>query len=423
MDRIRITGGNALKGNIPVSGAKNAALPLLCASLLTKEAVTFTNVPGLADIAAMTALLEQHGANLEQQTEQLRVQVKNVENHEAPYDLVRKMRASILVLGPLLAREGKARVSLPGGCAIGARPVDLHIQALEALGAQISLNTGYLEARAPRGGLKGGHIIFPTTSVGASENAIMAATLARGTTTITGVAQEPEITDLCNLLVSMGAQIEGIGSSRLIIEGQESLHSAKHAVIADRIEAGTFAMSVAMTGGNVLLEKARLEHLEALEHVMTQAGVVIFQDENGVRVSRDKNQPLYPVDVTTAPYPGFATDLQAQMMSMMCCADGSARITETIFENRFMHVPELLRMGADISVTGRTAVIRGVKKLTGASVMATDLRASMSLVMAGLVAEGDTLVKRIYHLDRGYENLEHKLARVGAIINREKDED
>ena len=423
MDRIRITGGNTLKGNIPVSGAKNAALPLLCASLLTKEAVTFTNVPGLADIAAMTALLEQHGANLEQQTEQLRVQVKNVENHEAPYDLVRKMRASILVLGPLLAREGKARVSLPGGCAIGARPVDLHIQALEALGAQISLNTGYLEARAPRGGLKGGHIIFPTTSVGASENAIMAATLARGTTTITGVAQEPEITDLCNLLVSMGAQIEGIGSSRLIIEGQESLHSAKHAVIADRIEAGTFAMSVAMTGGNVLLEKARLEHLEALEHVMTQAGVVIFQDENGVRVSRDKNQPLYPVDVTTAPYPGFATDLQAQMMSMMCCADGSARITETIFENRFMHVPELLRMGADISVTGRTAVIRGVKKLTGASVMATDLRASMSLVMAGLVAEGDTLVKRIYHLDRGYENLEHKLARVGAIINREKDED
>ena len=422
MDRIRITGGNALKGNIPVSGAKNAALPLLCASLLTKEAVTFTNVPDLADIAAMTALLEQHGANLEQQTEQLRVQVKNVENHEAPYDLVRKMRASILVLGPLLAREGKARVSLPGGCAIGARPVDLHIQALEALGAQISLNTGYLEARAPRDGLKGGHIIFPTTSVGASENTIMAATLARGTTTITGVAQEPEITDLCNLLVSMGAQIEGIGSSRLIIEGQESLHGTQHAVIADRIEAGTFAMSVAMTGGNVLLEKARLEHLEALEQVMTQAGVIIFQDENGVRVSRDKNQPLRPVDVTTAPYPGFATDLQAQMMSMMCCADGSARITETIFENRFMHVPELLRMGADISVTGRTAIIRGVKKLTGASVMATDLRASMSLVMAGLVAEGDTLVKRIYHLDRGYENLEHKLARVGAIISREQDE-
>ncbi|WP_376088611.1 UDP-N-acetylglucosamine 1-carboxyvinyltransferase [Roseomonas sp. CCTCC AB2023176] len=416
MDRIRIRGGRRLSGTIPVSGAKNAVLALMPAALLGGP-LTLENVPDLADVATMSALLAQHGLAVEHDRAARRLAIGGAAtNLEAPYDIVRKMRASVLVLGPLLARYGRARVSMPGGCAIGTRPVDLHLKALEALGATVELEAGYIEARAPDGGLRGAKIIFPVVSVGATENTLMAAVLAEGETEIVNAAREPEIEDLCLCLMRMGAVIEGVGTDRLRVTGVRELGAATHRVVADRIEAGTFACAAAITGGEVLLEGARLDHLGAVARVLREAGVGIQEDPRGLRVTRLNG--LHGVDVQTDPFPGFATDMQAQFMALMSVAEGASMITETIFENRFMHVPELLRMGARINYHGASAIVRGVPQLSGAPVMATDLRASVSLILAGLAAQGETIVNRVYHLDRGYERVEEKLAAVGAEIER-----
>ena len=416
MDRILIRGGRVLSGNIPVSGAKNAALPLMAAGLLADGPLTLTNAPDLADVATMAGLLAHHGLAVERDKTARSITISGTATDlEAPYDLVRKMRASVLVLGPLLARHGRARVSLPGGCAIGTRPVDLHLKALEQMGAEIEITAGYIEARAP-GGLKGARIIFPQVSVGATENILMAAALASGQSEILNAAREPEITDLAACLMRMGARIEGIGTDRLLVEGVASLGAATHPIIADRIEAGTFACAAAITGGSLLLQGARLDHLGAVTRTLREAGVDVAEEEGGLRVTRSNG--LRGADVMTEPFPGFATDMQAQFMALMCVAEGASMITETIFENRFMHVPELSRMGARINFHGASAIVRGVKKLSGAPVMATDLRASVSLILAGLAAEGETIVNRVYHLDRGYERVEAKLAAVGADIER-----
>jgi UDP-N-acetylglucosamine 1-carboxyvinyltransferase len=416
MDRILIRGGRVLSGSIPVSGAKNAALPLMAAGLLSDGPLTLTNAPDLADVATMAGLLAHHGLAVERDKTARSITISGAATDlEAPYDLVRKMRASVLVLGPLLARHGRARVSLPGGCAIGTRPVDLHLKALEQMGAEIEITAGYIEARAP-GGLKGARIIFPQVSVGATENILMAAALASGQSEILNAAREPEITDLAACLMRMGARIEGIGTDRLLVEGVASLGAATHPIIADRIEAGTFACAAAITGGSLLLQGARLDHLGAVTRTLREAGVDVAEEEGGLRVTRSNG--LRGADVMTEPFPGFATDMQAQFMALMCVAEGASMITETIFENRFMHVPELSRMGARINFHGASAIVRGVKKLSGAPVMATDLRASVSLILAGLAAEGETIVNRVYHLDRGYERVEAKLAAVGADIER-----
>jgi len=425
MDSIRIKGGQALKGKIHISGAKNAALPLLASCLLTDETLTLGNVPHLADIITMSNLLGQLGVDISLNGTQpvgyggrvMELKAATLTSTTAPYDLVRKMRASILVLGPLLARAREAKVSLPGGCAIGSRPVDLHIGALQKLGAEINLDNGYINARAPHG-LRGAEIIFPMVTVTGTENIMMAATLAKGETTIVNAAREPEVVDLAHCLVAMGAQIEGIGSDRLRITGKTKLHAATHSVVPDRIEAGTFAMAAAITDGELELIGAKLEHLNSVASILAEAGIDMTETTEGLRVRRING--LNGTDVMTEPYPGFPTDLQAQMMALMCVANGASMITETIFENRFMHVPELKRMGANITVHNASALIRGVPILTGAPVMATDLRASVSLALAGLAARGETILNRIYHLDRGYERLEEKLAACGADIERIK---
>ncbi|MEI6641202.1 MAG: UDP-N-acetylglucosamine 1-carboxyvinyltransferase [Novosphingobium sp.] len=423
MDKIIIRGGNRLSGTVPVSGAKNAALTLLPCALLTDEPVTLRNLPRLADIDGFQHLLNQFGisttiagARPEDFGRVMTLQATRLTSTVAPYDLVRKMRASILVLGPLLARAGEATVSLPGGCAIGNRPIDLHLKALEAFGARIELAAGYVRAIAPDGGLPGGDYSFPIVSVGATENALMAAVLARGTSTLHNAAREPEIVDLCNLLVAMGAQIEGIGTSDLTIHGVDRLHGATYMVMPDRIEAGSYACAAAITGGDITLAGARAEDMAATIQALRDAGVHIEAVRGGLRVASDG--PLCSVTLSTAPYPGLATDMQAQLMAMLCLAQGSSVLTETIFENRYMHVPELNRMGAHIETKGRTAIVHGVSKLNGAEVMATDLRASMSLVIAGLAAEGESQVHRLYHLDRGYERLEEKFALLGADVER-----
>ncbi|MDR6513072.1 UDP-N-acetylglucosamine 1-carboxyvinyltransferase [Novosphingobium capsulatum] len=423
MDKIIIRGGKRLSGTVPVSGAKNAALTLLPCALLTDEAVTLRNLPRLADIDGFQHLMNQFGASTaiaggrpEDFGRVMTLQATRLTSTVAPYDLVRKMRASILVLGPLLARAGEATVSLPGGCAIGNRPIDLHLKALEAFGAHIELAAGYVRAIAPDGGLPGGRYSFPVVSVGATENALMAAVLAKGKSTLHNAAREPEIVDLCNLLVAMGAEIEGIGTSDLTIHGVARLHGATYMVMPDRIEAGSYACAAAITGGEVTLQGARIEDMETTVQALRDAGVSVEPVRGGLHIAADGD--LKPVTISTAPYPGFATDMQAQLMAMLCLAKGSSMLTETIFENRYMHVPELNRMGARIETSGRTAVVHGVDKLSGAEVMATDLRASMSLVIAGLAAEGETQVHRLYHLDRGYERLEEKLALLGADVER-----
>jgi UDP-N-acetylglucosamine 1-carboxyvinyltransferase len=417
MDKIRIRGGRPLAGDIAIGGAKNAALPLMAAGLLTDERLTLTNVPQLADIRTMTALIEQHGLAVRPLDNDGRVLSIGgaITNTEAPYDIVRKMRASILVLGPLLARVREARVSLPGGCAIGTRPVDLHLRGLEQLGARIDLEGGYIHATAPTG-LRGAAIILPMPSVGATENLLMAACLAEGRTVIANAAREPEIGDLATCLVAMGARIEGIGGDRLTIDGVARLHGATHPIIPDRIETATYACAAAITGGGVTLRGARAEHLGAVVRTLAEAGVEVTGTPDGVVVRRLNG--LHGTDVVTEPYPGFPTDMQAQFMALMTVAEGAAMVTETIFENRFMHVPELNRMGARINFHGASAIVRGVAHLSGAPVMATDLRASVSLVLAGLAARGETVVNRVYHLDRGYEAVEQKLAACGADIER-----
>ena len=418
MDTIRIRGGASLTGTIPIAGAKNAALPLMAASLLTDRTLRLVNLPDLADIGSMRKLLRTHGVAIENGAVlgEMSFDAAAVADTTAPYDLVRRMRASVLVLAPLLARFGRARVSLPGGCAIGTRPIDLHLKALGRLGAEIDLADGYVEARAP-GGLTGADFEFPAVSVGATENAMMAASLARGETVLRNAAREPEVVDLGRCLIAMGAKIEGLGSATLHVQGVDRLDGALHAVIPDRIEAGTYAIAAAMTGGDVTLEGADPQTLEALVDTLRRSGVTMRKTGNGLRV-RAPGSKTAGTELVTRPYPGFPTDLQAQMTSLAAIAAGASSITETIFENRFMHVPELLRMGADIKVSGATALIRGVARLKGAEVMATDLRASVSLILAGLVAEGETVVNRVYHLDRGYERIEAKLAACGADIER-----
>ncbi len=414
MDRILIRGGRPLHGELPIGGAKNAALPLMTAGMLTDDRLLLGNVPRLADIATMSALIAQHGTAVVPDGRTLSIGGP-ISNTEAPYEIVRKMRASILVLGPLLARVREARVSLPGGCAIGTRPVDLHLKGLEQMGAVIRLEGGYVHASAP-GGLRGAVIVLPFASVGATENLLMAATLAEGRTEIANAAREPEIGDLAACLVAMGAQIDGIGSGTLVVDGVPRLHGAAHPIVADRIETGTYACAAAITGGEVRLLGGQLAHLGAVADAMRSAGVEMTE-EDGALLVRRKNG-LRGADAMTEPYPGFPTDMQAQFMALMSVAEGAAMVTETIFENRFMHVPELNRMGANINVHGASAIVRGVRRLSGAPVMATDLRASVSLVLAGLAARGETVVNRVYHLDRGYEALEQKLAACGADIER-----
>ncbi|RJF94064.1 UDP-N-acetylglucosamine 1-carboxyvinyltransferase [Sphingomonas cavernae] len=423
MDSIIIRGGNRLSGKLPISGAKNSALTLMPCALLTDEPLTLRNLPRLADVDGFGHLLNQlgvstmiEGARPEDFGRVMTMRAGRVTSTVAPYDIVRKMRASILVLGPLVARAGEATVSLPGGCAIGNRPIDLHLKALEAIGAEIELAAGYVKATAPGGRLSGGNYTFPVVSVGATENVVMAAVLAKGTTRLENAAREPEIVDLCNCLLAMGARIDGIGTETLIIEGVERLHGATYQVMPDRIEAGSYACAAAITGGSVELVGARAEDMGATLAALRHAGVTVEEKRDSIHVSADGK--LRPLTLSTAPFPGFATDMQAQFMAMLAIADGASLLTETIFENRYMHVPELARMGADIEVRGRAAVVRGVDKLNGAPVMATDLRASMSLIIAGLAAEGETQVNRVYHLDRGYERLEEKLQAVGADIER-----
>ena len=419
MDKIRIRGGKPLRGKIEISGAKNAALPILAAGLLTDEPLTIENVPALADITSMRSLLETLGTGIAPANGSercLELTTSNIASSTAPYDLVRKMRASVLVLGPLLARTGQAKVSLPGGCAIGPRPVDLHLKGLEELGAEIVLEQGYIHATAPRG-LRGARIRLALPSVGATENLLMAATLADGETVIANAAREPEVADLARCLVAMGAQIDGIGTGTLKVGGAARLHGARHAVVPDRIELGTYAMAAAISRGELELVGGRLDLIGTLVEKLEEAGVGVEPGETGLMVSSN-GASHGGVDVMTQPYPGFPTDLQAQFMALMCVADGAAMITEAIFENRFMHVPELTRMGARITVHGGSALVRGVQRLTGAPVMATDLRASVSLILAGLAAEGETVVNRVYHLDRGYERLVEKLVACGADIER-----
>ena len=425
MDKICIRGGVPLEGVISIGGAKNAALPLMAASLLTAETLTLKNVPVLADIATMANLLVQHGVAVARGGEGadsghiVELSAEHITSSTAPYDLVRKMRASVLVLGPLVARCGRARVSLPGGCAIGPRPVDLHIRGLQQLGATVELREGYIDARAPKG-LRGAEIAFPAVSVGATENLLMAATLADGETLLLNVAREPEITDLADCLVKMGARIDGIGSDRLRIVGVPRLHGTTHSIIPDRIETGTYIMATAATDGEVILTGTRLNLVATAARILEDAGVEVSETAEGLLVRR-RAERLVGVDIMTEPYPGFPTDLQAQVMALMTLANGAAMITETIFENRFMHVPELARMGANINVHGPSALVRGVLHLMGAPVMATDLRASVSLVVAGLAAAGETVINRVYHLDRGYERLEEKLAKCNARIERLRD--
>jgi UDP-N-acetylglucosamine 1-carboxyvinyltransferase len=419
MDRILIEGGVPLEGEVTISGAKNAALPLMAACLLSDEPLALENVPDLADIGSMQRLLQVLGVeakHLPGAPGNLTLTCENVLSTTAPYELARKMRASVLVLGPLVAREGIARVSLPGGCAIGTRPIDLHLAGLEAMGASIELADGYVTARAPDG-LKGGVVRLRSPSVGATENLMLAAALAKGPTEIHGAAREPEIVDLAQLLRAMGAGVEGEGTPTVRIDGATRLAGARHRILPDRIEAGTYAMAAAITGGRVELKHCRRELLGAAIAKLEECGVALEPDEDGMIASR-ANGPLKGVDVITQPFPGFATDLQAQFMSLMCVAQGAAMITETIFENRFMHAPELTRMGANITVHGSSALVRGVARLTGAPVMATDLRASVSLVLAALAAEGKTEINRVYHLDRGYEHIERKLGNLGARIER-----
>ena len=414
MDSLRIHGGVPLTGRITVSGAKNAALPLMAAGLATSGTLTLENVPRLVDTASMEALLANHGLDVLRNDLTLRIGGA-ASNLDAPYDLVRKMRASVLVLGPLLGRYGEARVSLPGGCAIGTRPVDLHIRAMQALGAVVELADGYIQARAP-GGLTGGRVVFPNVSVGATENAMIAASLAKGTSELVNVAREPEIVDLAVCLNAMGARISGHGSDTIRIEGVDSLGDATHRVIPDRIEAGTWAIAAAITGGDLLIEGAYQRHLDALVDMLVETGASVDAVDDGLHVVA--NGRPQSVDITTDPFPGFPTDLQAQFMALMCVAEGSSRISETVFENRFMHVPELARMGADIQVDGGIALVRGQPSLTSAPVMATDLRASVSLVLAALATDGVSEVSRIYHLDRGYSDLETKLGYCGARLER-----
>ena len=426
MDRIRIVGGQRLNGTIPISGAKNATLPLMIASLLTEDTLILDNAPRLADVELLQRILGNHGVDVmiagkrpgddPNSGRTLHISAKTIVDTTAPYELVSKMRASFWVVAPLLARMGEAKVSMPGGCAIGTRPVDLLIMALEQLGAEIEIEGGYVIARA-RKGLRGGDIVFPKVTVGGTHTAMMAAALAHGTTVIENAAREPEIGDVADCLNKMGARISGAGTSRIVVDGVARLHGARHAVLPDRIETGTYAMAVAMTGGDVLLQNARPELLQSALDVLAQAGVTVTPTNEGIRVARN-GADLAPVEVTTAPFPGFPTDLQAQLMALMTRAGGTSRITETIFENRFMHVQELVRLGAHIHLDGETATIEGVERLQGAPVMATDLRASVSLVIAGLAAEGETMVNRVYHLDRGFERVEDKLARCGAAIER-----
>ena len=430
MDRIRIVGGNELNGIIPISGAKNAALPLMIASLLTSDTLTLENVPHLADVELLLRILGNHGVDVsvngrrERQGEgysrTIHFTCRTIVDTTAPYELVSKMRASFWVIGPLLAREGKARVSLPGGCAIGTRPVDLFIEGLTALGATMEIDGGYINATAPKGGLIGGTYTFPKVSVGATHVMLMAASLARGTTVINNAAREPEVVDLANCLNAMGAQISGAGTSTITIEGVHSLSGARHRVLPDRIETGTYAMAVAMTGGDVTLEGTDFGLLDTALEAVRRAGAEISATPTGIRVIGHGNA-IRPVDMVTEPYPGFPTDLQAQFMGLMTRANGISHVTETIFENRFMHVQELARLGARITLSGQTARIEGVTRLRGAPVMATDLRASVSLVIAGLAAEGETTVSRVYHLDRGFERLEEKLTRCGAVVERISD--
>ena len=418
MDAILVRGNGALQGDIPIAGAKNACLTLMPATLLSEEPLTLTNAPRLSDIRTMGLLLESLGAEVSemQDGKVLALSSHDITNHRAEYDIVRKMRASILVLGPMLARAGHAVVSLPGGCAIGARPVDLHLRALEAMGAELDLKEGYVHAKAP-GGLKGGTFEFPFVSVGATENALMAATLAKSTTVLQNAAREPEIVDLAQCLRRMGAQIEGEGSSTITIQGVDRLHGATHPVVPDRIELGTYMLAPAICGGAVTCLGGRVDLVRAFVDKLEEAGINVEETSAGLRVSRG-NERVKALDVTTEPFPGFPTDLQAQIMALMCTADGVSVLEEKIFENRFMHAPELMRMGAQIDVQGGTATVTGVEGLKGAPVMATDLRASVSLILAALAAEGETLVNRVYHLDRGFELLEEKLSGVGADIER-----
>jgi len=426
MDRIRIVGGRRLTGTIPISGAKNATLPLMIASLLTDQTLILDNVPRLADVALLERILGNHGVDImvsgkrsgetADHGQTLHISAAHIVDTTAPYELVSRMRASFWVLAPLVARMGQARVSLPGGCAIGTRPVDLLIMAMERLGAQIEIDRGYAVARAPRG-LRGAEIVFPKVTVGGTHTAIMAATLAAGTTVIENAAREPEIADVADCLNKMGARISGAGTQRIVVEGVARLGGARHAVLPDRIETGTYAMAVAMAGGDILLQNARPELLQAALDVLQQAGAMVTATNQGIRVARNGGA-LAPVEVTTAPFPAFPTDLQAQLMALMTRARGTSHIVETVFENRFMHVQELVRLGARIHLQGERATIEGVERLKGAPVMATDLRASASLVLAGLVAEGRTQVERIYHIDRGYECIEEKLAGLGAQIRR-----
>jgi UDP-N-acetylglucosamine 1-carboxyvinyltransferase len=426
MDKIIIRGGKPLTGRIPISGAKNAALTLMPCALLTDEPLTLRNLPRLADVDSFGHLLNQLGVSITVEGSRpedfgrvMTLRASNVASTVAPYDIVRKMRASILVLGPLVARAGEATVSLPGGCAIGNRPIDLHLRAMEELGAEIELSGGYVKVKAPPGGLVGGRIQFPIVSVGATENALMAAVLAKGETVIENAAREPEITDLAQCLIAMGAEIRGLRTDTLTVIGTRRLHGATYAVMPDRIEAGSYACAAAITGGSLELVGARKDTMPSILSGLSEAGVIVEDVQGGIKISA--NGSLQPLTLSTAPYPAFPTDMQAQFMAMLTLAQGTSLLTETIFENRYMHVPELARMGADIEVRGRSAVVRGVERLNGAPVMATDLRASMGLVLAGLAAEGETQVARVYHLDRGYERLEEKLQGVGADIERQSE--
>ncbi len=416
MQKIIVAGGVRLRGEVRISGAKNAVLPILCATLLADEPVRITNVPRLHDVLTIARLLGGLGASVVHEGDAMTVDPRSVDSHVAPYELVKTMRASVLVLGPLLAKFGDAEVSLPGGCAIGSRPVDLHIKGLQALGAEISVDHGFIRARS-KGRLRGARHVFEMVSVGATENVLMAAALADGTSLLENVAMEPEIVDLAKCLVAMGARIEGAGTSRITVEGVERLHGCEHAVVADRIETGTFLVAAAMTGGSIVATHARPDTLDAVLEKLREAGAAISIDGDRITLDMHGERP-HAINLTTAPHPAFPTDMQAQFMALDCVADGVGVINETIFENRFMHVNELLRLGADIRVDGHTAVVRGVERLGGAPVMATDLRASASLILAGLVADGETTIDRIYHLDRGYENIEAKLSALGASIHR-----
>jgi UDP-N-acetylglucosamine 1-carboxyvinyltransferase len=427
MDRIKIVGGQRLTGTIPISGAKNAALPLMIASLLTADRLTLKNVPNLADVNLLARILRNHGVDLavdgkrpgpvQHLGETFHLTARDIVDTTAPYEMVSRMRASFWVLGPLLARMGEARVSLPGGCAIGTRPVDLHLTALKTLGAEIEIEGGYVVAKARGGALHGARVTFPKVSVGATHNALLAAALARGETVIENAAREPEVGDVAECLVKMGCEIDGIGTSTLTVQGRDRLEGAVHTVLPDRIETGTFAMAVAATGGDVVLEGTRLSLLRTAGEALARTGLLVEERANGLRVARNGGD-IEPIAIETQPFPGFPTDLQAQLMALVATAKGTSVIRETIFENRFMHVQELARLGADIQLHGDTATVRGVKGLRGAPVMATDLRASVSLVIAGLVAQGETMINRVYHLDRGFERLEEKLSRCGAEIER-----